>query len=55
LILPVLLALAVGIILSAANHHNDRALRGAMLMSRSGVIVKKLNVIEDLGNMDVIC
>ncbi|MFH0897720.1 MAG: HAD-IC family P-type ATPase, partial [Candidatus Bathyarchaeota archaeon] len=29
--------------------------RGAILMSRSGVIVKKLNVIEDLGNMDVIC
>jgi len=29
--------------------------RGAILMSRSGVIVKKLNVIEDLGNMDVLC
>ena len=29
--------------------------RGAVLMSRSGVIVKKLNVIEDLGNMDVLC
>ena len=25
------------------------------MMSKSGVIVKKLNVIEDLGNMDIIC
>jgi len=50
------LALAVGIIPESLPIIITIGLsRGAILMSRSGVIVKKLNVIEDLGNMDVIC
>jgi Mg2+-importing ATPase len=50
------LALAVGIIPESLPIIITIGLsRGAVLMSRSGVIVKKLNVIEDLGNMDVIC
>jgi len=50
------LALAVGIIPESLPIITTIGLsRGAILMSRSGVIVKKLNVIEDLGNMDVIC
>ncbi|MDQ1281481.1 MAG: Magnesium-transporting ATPase, P-type 1 [Thermoproteota archaeon] len=50
------LALAVGIIPESLPIIITIGLsRGAMLMSRSGVIVKKLNVIEDLGNMDIIC
>jgi len=50
------LALAVGIIPESLPIIITIGLsRGAILMSRSGVIVKKLNVIEDLGNMDVLC
>jgi len=50
------LALAVGIIPESLPIIITIGLsRGALLMSRSGVIVKKLNVIEDLGNMDVFC
>ena len=50
------LALAVGIIPESLPIIITIGLsRAAILMSRSGVIVKKLNVIEDLGNMDVIC
>lgn len=50
------LALAVGIIPESLPIIITIGLsRGAILMSKSGVIVKKLNVIEDLGNMDVIC
>jgi len=50
------LALAVGIIPESLPIIITIGLsRGAMLMSRSGVIVKKLSVIEDLGNMDVLC
>jgi Mg2+-importing ATPase len=50
------LALAVGIIPESLPIIITIGLsRGATLMSKSGVIVKKLNVIEDLGNMDVIC
>jgi Mg2+-importing ATPase len=50
------LALAVGIIPESLPIIITIGLsRGAILISRSGVIVKKLNVIEDLGNMDVIC
>lgn len=50
------LALAVGIIPESLPVIITIGLsRGAILMSRSGVIVKKLSVIEDLGNMDVIC
>ena len=50
------LALAVGIIPESLPIIITIGLsRGAILMSRSGVIVKKLNVIEDLGNMDVVC
>jgi len=50
------LALAIGIIPESLPTIITIGLsRGAILMSRGGVIVKKLNVIEDLGNMDVIC
>ena len=50
------LALAVGVIPESLPIIITIGLsRGAILMSRSGVIVKKLNVIEDLVNMDVIC
>ena len=50
------LALAVGIIPESLPIIITVGLsRGAILMSKSGVIVKKLNVIEDLGNMDVLC
>jgi Mg2+-importing ATPase len=50
------IALAVGIIPESLPTIITVGLsRGAMLMSRSGVIVKKLNVIEDLGNMDDLC
>ena len=50
------LALAVGIIPESLPIIITIGLsRGAILMSRSGVIVKKLNVIEDLGNMDIFC
>lgn len=50
------LALAVGIIPESLPIIITIGLsRGAMIMSRSGVIVKKLNSIEDLGNMDILC
>jgi Mg2+-importing ATPase len=50
------LALAVGIIPESLPIIITIGLsRGAILMGKSGVIVKKLSVIEDLGNMDVIC
>ncbi|MDQ1279501.1 MAG: P-type Mg2+ transporter [Thermoproteota archaeon] len=50
------LALAVGIIPESLPIIITIGLsRGAILMSKNGVIVKKLSVIEDLGNMDVIC
>ena len=50
------LALAVGIIPESLPIIITIGLsRGAILMSRRGVIVKKLSVIEDLGNMDVLC
>jgi Mg2+-importing ATPase len=50
------LALAVGIIPESLPIIITIGLsRGAIIMSRSGVIVKKLNTIEDLGNMDVLC
>jgi len=50
------LALAVGIIPESLPIIITIGLsRGAVMMSRSGVIVKKLNVIEDLGNMDILC
>jgi len=50
------LALAVGIIPESLPIIITIGLsRGATLMSRRGVIVKKLSAIEDLGNMDVFC
>ncbi|MEM2921113.1 MAG: magnesium-translocating P-type ATPase [Candidatus Bathyarchaeia archaeon] len=50
------LALAVGIIPESLPIIITIGLsRGAIRMSRSGVIVKKLSAIEDLGNMDVLC
>jgi len=50
------LALAVGIIPETLPIIITIGLsRGAMQMSKEGVIVKKLSSIEDLGNMDVFC
>ena len=50
------LALAVGIIPESLPIIITIGLsRGAMQMSRKGVIVKKLSSIEDLGNMDIFC
>jgi len=50
------LALAVGIIPESLPIIITIGLsRGALMLSRGGVIVKKLSVIEDLGNMDVLC
>lgn len=50
------LALAVGIIPESLPIILTIGLsRGAIRMSRGGVIVKKLSAIEDLGNMDVFC
>jgi Mg2+-importing ATPase len=50
------LALAVGIIPESLPIIITIGLsRGATLMSKKGVIVKKLSSIEDLGNMDVFC
>jgi Mg2+-importing ATPase len=50
------LALAVGIIPESLPIIITIGLtRGAALMSKKGVIVKKLSSIEDLGNMDVFC
>ena len=50
------LALAVGIIPESLPIIITIGLsRGATLMSKKGVIVKKLSSIEDLGNMDIFC
>jgi Mg2+-importing ATPase len=50
------LALAIGIIPEALPVIITIGLsRGAMKMSKDGVIVKKLVAIEDVGNMDVLC
>jgi Mg2+-importing ATPase len=50
------LALAVGIIPESLPIIITIGLsRGAVRMSRKGVIVKKLSAIEDLGNMDIFC
>jgi P-type Mg2+ transporter len=50
------LALAVGIIPESLPIIITIGLsRGARMMSKKGVIVKKLSAIEDLGNMDVFC
>jgi Mg2+-importing ATPase len=50
------LALAVGIIPESLPIIITIGLsRGARMMSKKGVIVKKLSSIEDLGNMDVFC
>ena len=50
------LALAVGIIPESLPIIITIGLsRGARMMSKKGVIVKKLSTIEDLGNMDVFC
>jgi Mg2+-importing ATPase len=50
------LALAVGIIPESLPIIITIGLsRGATLMSKKGVIVKKLSTIEDLGNMDIFC
>jgi P-type Mg2+ transporter len=50
------LALAVGIIPESLPIIITIGLsRGARMMSKKGVIVKKLTAIEDLGNMDVFC
>jgi Mg2+-importing ATPase len=50
------LALAVGIIPESLPIIITIGLsRGATMMSRKGVIVKKLSTIEDLGNMDIFC
>jgi len=50
------LALAVGIIPESLPIIITIGLsRGALQMSRKGVIVKKLSSIEDLGNMDIFC
>jgi len=50
------LALAVGIIPESLPIIITIGLsRGARLMSKKGVIVKKLSSIEDLGNMDIFC
>ncbi len=50
------LALAIGVIPESLPVIITIGLaRGAIMMSKGGVIVKKLNVIEDLGNMDVLC
>ena len=50
------LALAVGIIPESLPIIITIGLsRGALRMSRKGVIVKKLSAIEDLGNMDILC
>ncbi len=50
------LALAVGIIPESLPIIITIGLsRGAGMMSKKGVIVKKLSAIEDLGNMDVFC
>jgi Mg2+-importing ATPase len=50
------LALAVGIIPESLPIIITIGLsRGARMMSKKGVIVKKLSTIEDLGNMDIFC
>jgi Mg2+-importing ATPase len=50
------LALAVGIIPESLPIIITIGLsRGATMMSKKGVIVKKLSTIEDLGNMDIFC